>query len=640
MPCMDDTIASPELAIAEPLTVIDALFQARSGAGGPPEAAWGEREHFLRALGLDDEQSYAKVPCLNDMASTDFAKRLSLVRYRGLVQDIFEPEIYVAMLEEQDASTTPAPGTSRIITTKYRESIEPAPGKVLKDVGRDGLSQRGACYLVPLPGETPWACEASARQAAQSAPTPAVQEPPTGPSKKRSQPEDDVDMAGNDTATAKNGGGSGLCAPAFRRGRTAANGNAAPTTLGGMQNSDEFGLNFPLPWEEKRGSGASTACIVKLYDQDVDALRVCDTVEILGILCMHAEMANLCPSSGEVLGEDARSPSHSLVPRLHAISIRKLPFFHPLLPFTPDWLSEARLAAAYQANLSAPGAHAAARSAAVAQLARGLGGDMLATEYVLMMLASRSFAKHGDKPLGAWSLNLVRWPQGVDVSSFGQAVSELVPRAVLLPLNTQTLNTKKWRPVKDYQANRLVAGQLQLAHGTVLILDETGLAEGQVTAPGVKSLTAVGTIVTDHHLACDFAAYDVKIPVELSCILVSNGKSIVKLVDTVVPVQFEALPAQGESCRLDAARFLLGMITRSTKVLNIPEAVAAQISDDFAKIREMLQEVPPELCHTWMALARASCFSHGEDELTLERWSSVMQLEKQRLGRCKMQGVL
>jgi len=55
------------------------------------------------------------------------------------------------------------------------------------------------------------------------------------------------------------------------------------------------------------------------------------------------------PSRGEILGGDARQPSTALVPRLHAISVRKLPFFHPLVPFSPDWLTEARLAAAYQA---------------------------------------------------------------------------------------------------------------------------------------------------------------------------------------------------------------------------------------------------------------------------------------------------
>jgi len=437
------------------------------------------------------------------------------------------------------------------------------------------------------------------------------------------------------------------CTRAFRRGRTAASSRAASTTVSGSQNADEFGLNFPLPWEERRGSGASTACIVKLYDRDAEALRLCETVEIVGVLCVNPEMANLEPSRGEILGGDARQPSTALVPRLHAISVRKLPFFHPLVPFSPDWLTEARLAAAYQANLAAPGALAAARAAAVSQLKRQLGGDTLAAEYTLMLLASRSFAKIGDKALGSWSLNLSRWPQTMDAKNLSQAASELVPRAVQLSLTAAALNQQKWKPTKDFKANRLVAGQLQLAPGSLLVLDETELAEGQVSAQGVKALGAITTLVTDQSLACDFAAYDVKVPVELSCLLVSKGKSIIKGVEAILPMQPQATPPSAaaqsipapEPAALDAARLLLGLVTRQPKAVNISDAVAGRVSEDFSAVRAALQ-VPPELCHTWMALARAHCLTHGENELTVERWQVVADMERERLRRCQEMGML
>ncbi len=60
------------------------------------------KRQFIEALGLNDEQNYAKIPCINDMAIADMAKPFSLVRYRGLVQDVFEPEIYAAAVEEHD----------------------------------------------------------------------------------------------------------------------------------------------------------------------------------------------------------------------------------------------------------------------------------------------------------------------------------------------------------------------------------------------------------------------------------------------------------------------------------------------------------------------------------------------------------
>ena len=53
-----------------------------------------------------------------------------------------------------------------------------------------------------------------------------------------------------------------------------------------------------------------------------------------------------------------------------------------MLPFTAKWLTEARLASAYQRRLEAPGVLAAARAAALGLLERALGQDTLAAEYV------------------------------------------------------------------------------------------------------------------------------------------------------------------------------------------------------------------------------------------------------------------
>merc|ERR1712050_754141 len=146
------------------------------------------------------------------------------------------------------------------------------------------------------------------------------------------------------------------------------------------------------------------------------------------------------------LGRDARQPSSALVPRLHAILVRRLPFQHPLLPFSPDWLSEARLAAAFQSNFATPGLMANARAAAVEQLRHHLGGDMLAAEYVLMLLVSRAFAKHGDKSLGSWGMNLLKWPAGLTSRALANAVAELVPHVAHLEVTVDSLNEKRWRP--------------------------------------------------------------------------------------------------------------------------------------------------------------------------------------------------
>ena len=47
---------------------------------------------------------------------------------------------------------------------------------------------------------------------------------------------------------------------------------------------------------------------------------------------------------------------------------------------------------------------------------------------------------------------------------------------------------------QDFEANRLVSGVLQLPAGTNLVLDETAMTDGQLSAKGVQNLTALGTL--------------------------------------------------------------------------------------------------------------------------------------------------
>lgn len=47
------------------------------------------------------------------------------------------------------------------------------------------------------------------------------------------------------------------------------------------------------------------------------------------------------------------------------------------------------------------------------------------------------------------------------------------------------MNHLKFIPHKDYTANRLVSGLLQLPSNTSLVIDETLLEQGQLDTPGV-----------------------------------------------------------------------------------------------------------------------------------------------------------
>merc|ERR1712080_175772 len=142
----------------------------------------------------------------------------------------------------------------------------------------------------------------------------------------------------------------------------------------------------------------------------------------------------------------------------------------------------------------------------------------------------------------------------------------------------------------------------------------------------------IHTVVTENKLACDFVSYDVRIPLELACVLLSERKSLVKDIDVVLPlrVQPDASVANSSTVApeaLGAARWLLALVTRSPRPLRIPDQVATKVAENFAAVRQEFR-VQPELAHTWMALARARCLTFGENELSLLRWQEVMELEK------------
>lgn len=51
-------------------------------------------------------------------------------------------------------------------------------------------------------------------------------------------------------------------------------------------------------------------------------------------------------------------------------------------------------------------------------------------------------------------------------------------------MSLQNMNQMRLVPMKDYVANRLVSGALQLARNTLLFLDETQLEQGQLDTTG------------------------------------------------------------------------------------------------------------------------------------------------------------
>lgn len=65
-------------------------------------------------------------------------------------------------------------------------------------------------------------------------------------------------------------------------------------------------------------------------------------------------------------------------------------------------------------------------------------------------------------------------------------------------MTIENMNQLKLIPHKDYTANRLVSGLLQLPNNTSLVIDETLLEQGQLDTPGMCMDTCCPLLVLLH----------------------------------------------------------------------------------------------------------------------------------------------
>jgi hypothetical protein len=117
------------------------------------------------------------------------------------------------------------------------------------------------------------------------------------------------------------------------------------------------------------------------------------------------------------------------------------------------------------------------KSKLLAVLKMVLGGDALASEYLLISILSKIVNKQSDLLLGNLSINLTNLaPQ--DAKFLTTFIRGITPFTNYLPLTIESLENLKLTPHKNYDTNSLEGGLLQMVDGTVVVVDETSMKEG------------------------------------------------------------------------------------------------------------------------------------------------------------------
>ncbi|EOD32226.1 hypothetical protein EMIHUDRAFT_202875 [Emiliania huxleyi CCMP1516] len=403
-------------------------------------------------------------------------------------------------------------------------------------------------------------------------------------------------------------------------------------------------------WSRSAALGTS---LVKLYDGAEEgageaSLRLNDVVEFYGVLELGGEtdVADGDESAISMLVDEQKAlrPPPSAQPRLHCLYYRKIAggAAHPLLP-APDTYAETL---AYQLARH----HVAdARAAVTAQLAAALGGDGVAAELTLWSVLSRVITRRGEAPIGKLPLNITGCPSAVAqpaASPVGAALqgalSALLPCVVPFRLTIETLNATPMVPRKDYSANILSPGALQLPAGAALLIDETGLAPGKLSEAGLKSLGALKDLIARQKLAFDFTYFAHDVDADVSLLSLSSLKSVLAkdspgLLQVALAVQPDApQPPPLDAASLEAARTYLGLAVRCLSSLKpTDEKLAAALQDDFVAARRADATVSPDDFSHWLTCARLHAASCLATEVSIEHYMHAKQVEAARVARLR-----
>jgi hypothetical protein len=598
-----------------------------------------------------------QIPEINNIG-VDAVRQGTLVRFRCMVQDMYNPEFYVGAYKDE---TT----LGRWKTTKYTEEVEPVLGR--GSSREQKIWERRILYCVPIPGESVWLRRLdSKRDSVYPWKTCATSICAKRPRGENVVPCDEAEQKlGTCAHFATTLISESKLKSLHTRSIDTADVEQAKRSTDGE--TLKAVLNLPLGNVSDVNSigqlPASTPCIVKMYGGDCK-LKLNDVVELVGVLSIvpglsseperaDAEGAFTTKSSNNVVTfqpmmdfmeeERARNPPTSLVPRFHAIIFRSTS--------THEFVSRAGLypiaaceALCLMRKSELFARRAKVRAALIDHLSAPLGNDATAAEYVLYALLSRVHVRTDAIPIGKFSVTLLGVPVDNEPGNSGDggmtvaralaaAIADIAPAVAYLQLTLGSLNSRQWVPKKDYGTDRLRSGPLQLASGTCLILDETRLSTGKLGDIGVRNVNALKEFIEMQEVEYDFEYHQMKLPVDVPTIVVSTvpTKSVVAETDSKVPLQMSVKPRVSPIVAPEllkemrefvaAARLSNHTISRESSEYIEREMVAAQQREGNDKAKE-------KDLHRWLTMTRLTALSMGETDMNAEHWKKVLECER------------
>ena len=556
--------------IDHPLAIVEALYQQRLSSLPRPSQLdvandFGEREVFEGLL--QDTQLSASIPLLSSAGRRrciGHIKQDSLVRYRGLVQDIYDCEYYCASFDELSLSTQ----ERRKVLSKYRDTV-PFSSIRAKESGAvdfhlDGpfctTLERLPILCIPIPGESEWAKGYFGD--VNGAPDDGAEEGGCD-SRKRREIDAENDRDSNNKSIKVSADGNGTHASKGSGVRF------ADDIAGDGRGDSKIAINSGSIFDPitRMNEGDSVVCVAKIYATDSSSIRLNDMLEIVGVYSTNDGSVAFADQSQDP-GSDIFSmepsdlmpslvPPASLAPRVHCLTFRRIGSLFPLLAEISPPAISGGVAGACVAVIPQRGGLFALNSACSlgsTEIASLLGkstamrgliidsissilGDTLASEYLFLSLLSKVYARPNDLTLGYLPLNILGFGKGDPrIARLHRFLSGLLPRTSLLNASLDQLNGTPYMPARNYATDRIPLSPLQVGSGTLLLIDDTQMAEGQLGVEGFKSMTAVRSVVATQKLPVDFSYCKVDVPTDVTIVFLSHSSPSILSPSEVVKI--------------------------------------------------------------------------------------------------------
>ncbi|XP_018304208.1 mini-chromosome maintenance complex-binding protein isoform X1 [Mycetomoellerius zeteki] len=546
-----------------------------------------------------------KIPLLNNAQLHDI-KDKELVRFRGMIQDMYNPEYYFKQYEVKNTNT----GESDIRCGMYMDAARCLPHEEILLYSKNNQnSERQTYVMISIPGLNDWAKEESMNT---QAPHTMIHNDSTN---KRSL--DDNDLEEMDCSE-----------PVTKKEKVSADNDVNTTDAEGSAKvqsvlSEDHILNFPIPID------GGKACIVKLYNGTV--LKLNQVIDVIGFISLDPLLSTIQSSDDEMNEAEIQThnPPTSLVPRLHAVKIIELT--KSKIVNAPEIISKAQLI----------------RGDLHIILSQLLFGDTLAADYLICHLLSTVYTRREFVCLGAFPLNITNFPANkfkTFPKEFYNFLRLFVNKSHFLEITLENLNELALIPKKDYECNRLTSGILQLSNNTHLVLDETSLTPGTLTATGRENYKALSDLLMFQKLKYDFQFYTIEYETDIPILIFSDVKSFIPCPMQIV-LNVDADTENLYSQVIEAAHQYLKDDNRLVNIrqyietlkhtgsFNFNGEMAKIIQEDFVKLLNENRNINRDNLHALMVFAKFMTLSYGQTALDMDRWKNIVQLEMERMSR-------